>query len=98
MDKTDTVTDQAGKVWDIRHVYGGRERGFCWEVFCLLHGEVDGKCPHPEEAIVHAEYLNEQENGRKTRTRRATGLMDETWQVTENWEHPPRPGFPAGWR
>jgi hypothetical protein len=93
------MTAQANQVWDIRYVYGGRQRGFCWEIFCRLHDEVDGICPHPEEAIEHAEYLNEQERGPQMRTRRATNSWtDESWQVVEHWEHTPRPGHPAGWQ
>jgi hypothetical protein len=86
------------KVWDIRYVYVGEKLGFIWEVFCLVHGEIDQARVHAADAIEHAEYLNKQENGPQARMREGHDILDRPYQRTEHWEHVPRPGFGAGWR
>jgi len=82
------------KVWDIR------SKGIDeWEVFCLLHGEVDEGFQSAERAIERASYYNENENGNLHRTRKGHDIMDYPYTSSEEWCHggKSKSHFLAGW-
>lgn len=70
------------KIWDIRSK--GIDK---WEVFCLLHGEVEEDFVSAERAIGVAEYYNENENGDLHRGRTYKDSMDNIRSSTEAWCH-----------